>query len=103
MKLKSFVISAAVCASLLLTTAQAARTLRVIGRSPFYQPQLTSVADLKEMIQTKEMDVKRGFDLTPQADLFPAFMDQIFKAEIETVAFEKGSMRLVNMADSGLV
>ncbi len=55
------------------------------------------------MIQTKEMDVKRDFDLTPQADLFPAFMDQIFKAEIETVAFEKGSMRLVNMADSGLV
>ena len=103
MKLKSFVITAAVCVFLLFSTAQAATTLRVIGRSPFYQPPLTSVADLKEMIQTKETDVKRGFDLTPQADLFSAFMDHIFKAEIETVAFEKGSMRLVNMADSGLV
>ncbi|MCK5516201.1 MAG: hypothetical protein KAI39_04935 [Desulfobulbaceae bacterium] len=91
MKLKSFVITAAVCASLLLTTAQAATTLRVIGRSPFYQPPLTSVDDLKQMIRIEETDVKRGFDLTPQADLFPVFMDQVFKAEIETVAFEKGS------------
>jgi len=90
-KLRSFVITAAACAFLLLSTAQAATTLRVIGRSPFYQPPLTSVDDLKKMIQTEEADVKRGFDLTPQADLFPAFMDQVFGAEIETLAFEKGS------------
>ncbi len=75
----------------MLSTAQAATTLQVIGRSPFYQPPLTSVDDLKKMVQTEEMDVKRGFDLTPQADLFPVFIDQVMKAEIETVAFEKGS------------
>ena len=91
MRLKLLIISAAVSVCLLTGAVQAATTLQVIGRSPFYQPPLTSVDDLKQMIQTVETDVKRGFDLTPQADLFPAFMDQVFGAEIETVAFEKGS------------
>ncbi len=91
LKLKSIVMTAVVSAFLLTGTAQAAMTLHEIGRAPFYQPPLTSVDDLKKMVQTEEMDVKRGFDLTPQADLYPAFMDQIFKADIEAVEFEKGS------------
>ena len=74
MKFKLFAITAVVSVLLLVNTAQAAMTLKVIGRSPFHQPPLTSVEDLKQMIQTREADVKKGFDLTPQAVLFSAFM-----------------------------
>lgn len=91
MRLKSFVVTAAFCSLLIASTVQAATTLRVLGRHPFYQPPLTSVDDLKKMIQTEEMNVKQGFSLTPHADLFPVFMDQIYGAEIKTVAFKKGS------------
>jgi len=91
LKFKSLVLIAIAGTFLVAGSAHAAMTLHQIGRSPFYQPPLTSVDDLKKMVQTERTDVRRGFDLTPQADLFPAFMEQLGRAEVEAVDFEKGS------------
>lgn len=74
-----------------LSSAHAATTLMEIGRSPFYQPPLTTVDTLLTMVQEKEQDVKKGFELAGYPQLFEPFVSQIGTTPVEQVDFPKGS------------
>jgi len=80
-----------VCMFLLVSIANGATTLMEIGRSPFHQPPLTSSDELISMVQTKQSEVKKGFDLAGRADLFESFMEQLTTVQIDKVDFQKGS------------
>jgi len=73
-----------------LTAAHAKTTLMQIGRSPFYRPPLTTSETLLTMVQTREKDVKTGFEKAGMVELFKPFMAQIASAQIDTVKFHKG-------------
>lgn len=68
-----------------------ATALMEIGRSPFYQPALKSTDELLAMLRSRVSEVKKGFALAGRSDLFEPFMDQVGKAEIKKVEFQKGS------------
>lgn len=74
-----------------LSIAQSSTILMTIGRSPFYQPPLTTPESLISMVQEKQADVKTGFKKAGQLGLFDAFVTQLPSAKIETVEFQKGS------------
>ncbi len=71
--------------------ASGAQTLMRIGQSPFYQPPLTSPAELVAMVKSMPSEVKAGFTKAGRSDLYQPFMEQIGTTEIETVQFQKGS------------
>ena len=69
----------------------ASTTLMQIGRSPFYQPPLTTVESFLTMVQEKAADVKKGFEKSGQPELFEPFMAQVGAAQIEMIEFQHGS------------
>lgn len=73
-----------------LSTAYGATTLMQIGRSPFYQPPLTTSDSLIAMVQEQESSIKVGFEKAGRPELFVPFMTQIATTQIETVDFKKG-------------
>ncbi|WP_457575377.1 hypothetical protein [Desulfomarina sp.] len=91
MKLKLFIIISVMLFLLPAGGSQAAMTLKVIGRSPFYQPPLTSVEELRSMVQTRAADVRDGFNLTSQGSLYSAFMEQIMTVPIKKAEFSRGT------------
>ena len=74
-----------------VSTANAATILMEIGRSPFYQPPLTTVDTLLTMVQDKDQDVKKGFEIAGYSELYEPFVSQIGTTQIESVDFPKGS------------
>ena len=88
-KIFSFVIMAFLLVS--VGIAHSATTLVEIGRSPFHQPPLKSADELINMVQTKAVEVEKGFALAGRSDLYQPFMAQIATAKIEKVDFPKGS------------
>ncbi|MDR0477340.1 MAG: hypothetical protein LBH14_05320 [Desulfobulbaceae bacterium] len=70
--------------------SMAAGTLKTMGTHPFYKPPLTSVADLQNMVQKHGSAVKQGFTKAGAADLYPAFVEQLPNAQIETVQVQPG-------------
>lgn len=88
------IIMSVITAALLvlgLSTANAATILMEIGRSPFYQPPLTTVDTLLTMVQDKDQDVKKGFEIAGYSELYEPFVSQIGTTQIESVDFPKGS------------
>lgn len=73
------------------SVAQGVTNLMEIGRSPFHKPPLKTSQELVDMVQQKQAEVERGFQLAGRSDLYPAFMEQIGKTQIDTVDFAKGS------------
>ena len=76
---------------LVTVSAQGANTLMQIGRSPFYQPPLTSPQDLVQMVNSQKADVEKGFALAGSPELSQPFIEQIGTTEIEEVQFVKGA------------
>ena len=74
-----------------LSTANASTTLMEIGRSPFYQPPLTTVDTLLTMVQDETQDVKKGFEIAGKPELYEPFVSQLNTTQIESVDFQKGS------------
>lgn len=70
--------------------AQTANTLTVLGRNPFHKPPLTSEEDLRAMVREKQSEIKTGFELAGQPELFDPFMAQFPEAKIERIDFAKG-------------
>ncbi len=73
-----------------LSGAQAATTLMQIGRSPFYQPPLTTADSLIAMVQSQRNAVKKGFEKAGRPELFAPFTSQVGSVQIDTVEFQKG-------------
>jgi len=72
------------------TSATAATTLKRLGRHPYYQPSLTSVQDLKDMIAKHQPDLAAAFAMAGEPSLFDVFERQFPAAPIETIEFHPG-------------
>lgn len=70
--------------------ATSATTLKRLGRHPFYKPSLTSVQNLKDMIETHQPDLAAGFAMAGEPALFDAFKRQFSAARIKSVEFHPG-------------
>lgn len=70
--------------------AQAATTLTVIGQHPFHKVPLTSVDDLRTMMETRQGEVVEGLQIAGYPQLSEPLIEQFTNARIETVRYEKG-------------
>ncbi len=89
MKLKflaqvTFLLLLSVC------TAQAASTLTVIGRHPFYKPPLKSMDDLKSMVQNQQTAIMEGLQKAGTPELYTPLMQQFPQAQIQQVEYQPG-------------
>lgn len=75
---------------LLAPAANAANTLKELGRHPFITPPLTSIEDLKTMVSNHQQDLQQGFIAAGQPDLYKAFIEQFPSAHIETLEYGPG-------------
>ena len=71
----------------LASNVYAANVLMQIGRSPFHKPPLTSPADLIAMVQSKQAEVKKGFTLAGNAELYAPFVEQLVSVCNEITSF----------------
>ncbi|CAK8711237.1 hypothetical protein KKHLCK_00230 [Candidatus Electrothrix laxa] len=71
-------------------TAQAATTLTVIGRHPFYTPPLKSVDDLRSMVQTQQTAIRTGLEEAGVPELYTPLMQQFPQAQIQNVEYHSG-------------
>jgi hypothetical protein len=71
-------------------TAQAATTLTVIGRHPFYKPPLRSVDDLRGMMQTQQTAIMKGLQVAGNPELYTPLMQQFSQAQIRNVEYQPG-------------
>lgn len=85
MRTKTLIIT---CMALLFGAAgtlHAATVLKKLGTHPFDRPPLTSVNDLKRVVQEKSKDIRTGFTKAGAADLYTPFMEQVPGARIEKI------------------
>ncbi|MCI5139267.1 MAG: hypothetical protein D3922_12845 [Candidatus Electrothrix sp. AR1] len=71
-------------------TAQAATTLKVIGRHPFYKPPLKSVDDLRGMMQTQQTAIMEGLQKAGTPELYTPLMQQFSQAQVQNVEYQPG-------------
>jgi hypothetical protein len=76
---------------LMFIMAHSAQAITAMGNHPFYQPPLTSTGDLYTMVAEKKWEIKVGFKAAGIGPVYDSFMDQIGKAEIREVTYEKGT------------
>ena len=89
MKLKflaqvTFLLLLSVC------TAQAATTLTVIGRHPFYKPPLKTMDDLRTMMQTQQDGIMEGLQKAGVPELYTPLMQQFSQAQIRQIEYQPG-------------
>jgi hypothetical protein len=73
----------------LLTIPAAEKVIR-LGQHPFYKDKDIQPADLKVIAVEKAGDVKMGFEEAGSGDLVYAFLEQIQKADIQTIELNPG-------------
>lgn len=88
MKLKVF-LQAAMLLVLSVCTAQAI-TITDVGRNPFYTPPLTSVDDLRYMMDAKRGDILEGLNKAGYPELYQPLMEQFPNARISVVDYQPG-------------
>jgi len=71
-------------------TVTAEEKVTQLGLHPFYKSWNLQPADLKIIAQDRAGDVKMGFEATGNGDLVFAFLEQIQKADIQTVELNPG-------------
>ena len=89
MKLK-FLVQVTFLLLLSVCTAQAATTLTVIGRHPFYKPPLKSVNDLRSMVQTQQTAIMEGLQAAGTPELYTPLMQQFAQAQVQQVEYQPG-------------
>jgi len=73
-----------------LFTIQAAENVTRLGQHPFYKSKDIQPGDLKIIAVDKAGDVKMGFEEAGNGDLVFAFLEQIQKADVQTVELNPG-------------
>jgi hypothetical protein len=73
-----------------LFTVQAAEKVTHLGQHPFYKSRDIQPGDLKVIAVDKAGDVKMGFEEAGNGELVFAFLEQIQKADIQTVELNPG-------------
>jgi hypothetical protein len=71
-------------------TVTAEEKVTQLGRHPFYKSHDLKPADLKVISLDKAGEVKQGFELAGNGELVFAFLEQIQKADIQTVELNPG-------------
>lgn len=89
-KQKLLVVLVACLAVVVASEVSAATSWKKLGANPFYRPPLTSVADLKTLVQDRSVDLKAGFAKAGYPDLYPAFIEQFPTARIDSVTVVPG-------------
>jgi len=74
----------------LLFTVQAVEKVSRLGQHPFYKSRDLQPADLKIIALDKAGEVKMGFEEAGNGDLVFAFLEQIQKADVQTVELNPG-------------
>ncbi len=81
-----------IVAIFLFSTATNAQViLTQLGHHPFSQPQLTSISDLRNMIEANKNDIKEGLVLAGLPEIYEPLMEQLPIAEIKKVYYEDGT------------
>lgn len=75
---------------LLVCTAHTVHAISTLGGNPFYQPPLSSVSDLRNMVMEKQDDVKAGLVKVGQGELFDSLNSQLPDVDVATVEYKKG-------------
>jgi hypothetical protein len=88
MKLK-VLLQAAFLLALSVSAVQAV-TVTDIRRNPFYAPPLTSVSDLKEMMQISQADIQDGLYQAGYPELYQPLMEQFPQATVSRVDYLPG-------------
>lgn len=73
------------------SSAFAAVMLKRLGNHPFSQPAITTEADLRAMVEARSADIQVGFEQAGMPELYPEFMAQFPKAQIELVQIPPGA------------
>jgi len=71
-------------------TVQAVEKVSRLGQHPFYKSRDLQPADLKIIAVEKAGEVKQGFEEAGNGDLVFAFLEQIQKADVQTVELNPG-------------
>ena len=81
-----------IVALFLFSTATNAQVILThLGHHPFFQPQLTSISDLRNMIEVNKDDIKAGLNLAGLSEIYEPFMEQLPNTEIEKVYYKDGT------------
>lgn len=72
------------------TMVQAETQLKQLGQSPFFEPEMKSVADFQQMVKKTLPDLKKGFEMAGAADLLDGFVNQTNQSNIETIDVKTG-------------
>ncbi len=70
--------------------AEAANTLTVLGRNPFYTSPLQSVGDLNTMMRVAQDEVKEGLTIAGVGDIFDPLMEQFQNVQVFQKEYPKG-------------
>jgi len=89
-KQKLLLLTTCISLSLSASAAYSKQTLYQLGNTPFSTP-LATVEDLQTMVSSHPDDLREGFDLAGQPQLYQPFMNQINTADIKTIELDKGS------------
>ncbi len=73
-----------------VSIAQAATNLTVLGKHPFYQPPLSSVDDLKTMMEKRKSEVIKGLQVAGYPQLADPLMAQFSSTQIKLVQYDRG-------------
>ena len=71
-------------------TVSAEERVTRLGQHPFYKSRDLKAADLKVIALDKAGDVKQGFEMAGNGELVFAFLEQIQKADIQTIELNPG-------------
>lgn len=90
MKRKLFLILIVCLLGCFVSSAFAASTLKRVGVNPFYRPPLTSEADLRALVKSRNTQIRNGFAKAGYPDLYPAFSEQFPSATIDSIKVSPG-------------
>ncbi len=90
MKTTKTLFLASLLACSVAVSAQAAGTLKELGRHPFHTPPISSVAELKTMAQDEQQAIMDGFTLAGMPELYQPFMDQLAQTTPEIKEYAPG-------------
>jgi len=90
MKKKLFLVLVVCLLGCFVSSAFAASTFKRVSVNPFYRPPLTSEADLRALVKSRNTQIRTGFAKAGYPDLYPAFSEQFPSATIDSIKVSSG-------------
>ena len=90
MKKKLFLVLVVCLLGCFVSSAFAASTFKRVSVNPFYRPPLTSEADLRALVKSRNTQIRTGFAKAGYPDLYPAFSEQFPSATIDSIKVSPG-------------